>query len=83
MTDEELKELGLPAGAINQLRSIVTKINNTNGLCNVDKRDSGPSTGRRKLDSKAEADQVKNNCNYAFSIPKQNVYVKRQHHFTW
>nr|CAD7435515.1 unnamed protein product [Timema monikensis] len=37
MTDEELKELGLSAGAIHQLRSIVTKIHNTNGLCNLEK----------------------------------------------
>ena len=58
MTDEELKDLGLPTGAIIQLRNIVTKISNTNGLCSVDKRESGPNTGRRKLESKPEVDQV-------------------------
>ncbi|KAJ9576958.1 hypothetical protein L9F63_006484, partial [Diploptera punctata] len=58
MTDEELKDLGLPSGAITQLRSIVTKINSTNGLCSVDKRESGPSSGRRKIDTKAEIEQA-------------------------
>ncbi|KAJ4436310.1 hypothetical protein ANN_18941 [Periplaneta americana] len=51
MRDEELKELGLPNGAIIQLRSIVSKISNTNGLCNVDKRDAG----RRKPDESEQA----------------------------
>ncbi|PSN41832.1 hypothetical protein C0J52_14506 [Blattella germanica] len=59
MSDEDLKELGLPNGAVVQLRSIVNKINNTNGLCNVDKREAGPNnTGRRKLESTAEAEQA-------------------------
>lgn len=53
MRDEELKDLGLPSGAIMQLRSIMTKISSTNGLCGVDKREPVPNTGRRKLDAAA------------------------------
>ncbi|XP_067007834.2 uncharacterized protein [Anabrus simplex] len=48
MCDEELKELGLPLGAIHQLRSIVTKLNTTNGLSTLDKREVVPVTSRRK-----------------------------------
>lgn len=54
MRDEELKELGLPNGAIIQLRSIVSKISNTNGLCNVDKRDAG----RRKPDESEQVTEI-------------------------
>jgi hypothetical protein len=59
MRDEELKDLGLPNGAITQLRSIMTKISSTNGLCSVDKREPVPNTGRRKMDGAvAELEQV-------------------------
>jgi hypothetical protein len=60
MGDDELKDLGLSSGAIMQLRSIMTKINSTNGLCSVDKREPVPNTGRRKLDAAAEVEQVIN-----------------------
>lgn len=64
MRDEELKDLGLPNGAIMQLRSIMTKISSTNGLCSVDKREPVPNTGRRKLDgaAAAEVEQVMTGC---------------------
>jgi hypothetical protein len=55
MRDEELKDLGLSNGAITQLRSIMTKISSTNGLCSVDKREPLPNTGRRKMDGAAAA----------------------------
>jgi hypothetical protein len=58
MRDEELKDLGLSNGAIIQLRSIMTKMNSTNGLCSVEKREPVPNTGRRKLDATAEVEQV-------------------------
>lgn len=35
MCDEELRELGLPMGAIQQLRSIFNKLQTTNGITNV------------------------------------------------
>jgi hypothetical protein len=64
MRDEELKDLGLPNGAIMQLRTIMTKINSTNGLCSVDKREPVPNTGRRKMDGPAatEMEQVITGC---------------------
>lgn len=58
MGDDELKDLGLSSGAIMQLRSIMTKMSSTNGLCGVDKREPAPNTGRRKLDAGVEMEQV-------------------------
>jgi hypothetical protein len=58
MRDEELKDLGLPSSAIVQLRNIMSKINSTNGVCSIDKREPVPNTGRRKQDTAAEVEQV-------------------------
>ncbi|KAK7793481.1 hypothetical protein R5R35_010155 [Gryllus longicercus] len=54
MSDDELKDLGLPAGAIHQLRAIVTKLNNTNGISTLDKREPGPAVNRRKQENNAD-----------------------------
>ncbi|GLH16137.1 Zinc finger CCHC domain-containing protein 2 [Gryllus bimaculatus] len=54
MSDDELKDLGLPAGAIHQLRAIVTKLNNTNGISTLDKREPGPVVNRRKQENNAD-----------------------------
>lgn len=35
MCDDELKELGLPNGAVYQLRTIVNKLQATNGISNL------------------------------------------------
>jgi len=58
MRDEELKELGLPSGAIVQLRKIMSKIHSTNGVCSIDKREPVPTTCRKKQDATAEVEKV-------------------------
>jgi hypothetical protein len=58
MQDEELKDLGLPSCAIMQLKKILSKINSTNGVCSIDKREPVPNTCRKKQDAAAEAEQV-------------------------
>jgi hypothetical protein len=58
MRDEELMDLGLPNSAIIQLRNIMSKINSTNGVCSIDKKEPVPNTCRKKQDAAAEVEQV-------------------------
>lgn len=58
MHDEELQALGLSTRAIVQLKKIMSKIHNTNGVCSSDKREPVPTTCRKKQDATAEVEQV-------------------------
>ncbi|XP_063229745.1 proline-rich protein 36-like isoform X2 [Bacillus rossius redtenbacheri] len=59
MGDEELKKLGLPTGAVHQLRSIVSKLHSTNGLSPLDKREhrrkAEPTDPEQGADRKPDA----------------------------
>jgi len=58
MGDEDLKDLGLPSSAIVQLRKIMSKIQSTNGVCSIDKREPVQTTCKKKQDATAEVEQV-------------------------